>query len=244
VSLNGSTGEYEFDPYGASPGIYPVTYTYTNTFGCPASPPVVNITVQNSSFLCGGNLIDVRDAKTYGTAMIGTKCWMTENLNFGTIISGYQPSTDNCTDEKYCQPADVNCTTYGGLYQWEELLRYDNTVSGKGICPPEWHVPSEPEWQMLLFNLGTGTTPPDGVAGSFLKDSFLTGGFHALLSGLFYLNNTWAYTTGNLTGTMYWTSTQNAAGHAIARGVNILNPSTSRYPGSMENAFSLRCVKD
>jgi uncharacterized protein (TIGR02145 family) len=244
VSLNTAAGEYEFDPFGASPGIYPVTYTYTNTFGCPASPPVVNITVQNSAFFCGGNLTDVRDGKIYKTAMIGGKCWMAENFNFGTIISGYLPSTDNCTDEKYCQPADVNCTVYGGLYQWEELMRYGTTTANKGICPPEWHVPAEAEWQLMLTSLGTGTNPPDGIAGSFLKDSFLSNGFDAILTGLFYLNSTWAYTSGNLTGTMYWTSTQTGPGQAAARGVNNQNPSTSRYHGSMENAFSLRCVKD
>ncbi len=244
VSLNASTGLYEFDPYGALPGPYPVTYTYTNTYGCPASPPVISITVKNNAFICGGNLTDIRDLKRYTTSMIGGKCWMTENLSFGSVIGASQPSTDNCINEKYCKPDDGSCTIYGGLYQWDELMRYGATTANQGICPPEWHVPSEPEWQSLLIAVGAGTNPPDGMAGNSLKDANLTGGFHARLGGLLYLNNMWAFITGNLTGTMFWTSTPTGTGQALARGVNVFNPSMSRYPGSIENAFSVRCVKD
>jgi len=244
VNLNGATSEYEFDPYGASAGVYPVTYTYTNTFGCPASSPVVNITVQSNPFICGGNLTDVRDGKQYKTSTIGGKCWMAENLGYGTAISRDLPSTDNCTDEKYCSFANPDCTVSGGFYQWEELMQYGRSYANKGMCPPEWHVPSETEWQTLLYNLGTGTTPPDGIAGSFLKDLVLTNGFHSLLPGLLYLNNQWQFSTGLLTGAMYWTSTPAGTMQAVARGVNSQNPSLSLYHSNVANAFSVRCVKD
>jgi len=205
---------------------------------------VISITVKNNAFICGGNLTDIRDLKRYTTSMIGGKCWMTENLSFGSVIGASQPSTDNCINEKYCKPDDGSCTIYGGLYQWDELMRYGATTANQGICPPEWHVPSEPEWQSLLIAVGAGTNPPDGMAGNSLKDANLTGGFHARLGGLLYLNNMWAFITGNLTGTMFWTSTPTGTGQALARGVNVFNPSMSRYPGSIENAFSVRCVKD
>ncbi len=244
VGLNAVTGEYEFDPYGASPGSYPVTYTYTNVFGCEASLQVATISVQNSLFSCGSTLTDVRDGKTYPTASIGGRCWMAENLSYGTGIPMHLPSTDNCTPEKYCIPVDASCTIFGGLYQWEELMQYGHSEAGKGLCPPEWHVPSENEWQQMISSLGTGTYPPDGLAGSFLKDPFLSNGFHALVGGLLYLNNAWSFTTGSLVGSMFWTSTNTLPGKAVARGMNTQNPSASKYNGNVANAFSVRCVHD
>jgi uncharacterized protein (TIGR02145 family) len=244
VSLNSMTGFYEFDPFGASTGVYPIVYTYTNTYGCPASAEPVTITVQNLNFSCGGNLTDVRDEKTYPTTLIGGKCWMTTNLDHGIELGWLQPATDNCSDEKTCQSADQQCIRFGGFYQWDELMRYGRSYNNQGICPPGWHVPSESEWNNMLYAMGTGVNPPDGVAGSFLKDPWLAGGLQALTPGLFYLDNSWSFTDGSLTGAMFWTSTPDGFERAVARGVNNTNPSNSKYSGNRENSFSVRCVKD
>ena len=246
VSYNAGSGYFEFDPFGASAGNYPVIYTFTNNYGCVTSTPAVTITVVNSSFSCGGDLTDVRDGKKYRTSTIGGRCWMKENLAYGTILSPESvPQTDNCIPEKYCLASDATCSAYGGLYQWNELMAYSSTSANQGLCPPEWHVPTETEWQTLITSITTGITPPaDGVAGSFIKDIFLNPGFLALTKGIYYLNNTWSFATGSPTGTLYWTSTPGGSGRNIARGVNSINPSTSKYAGSRENAFSVRCVKD
>ena len=244
VSRNLSTGFYEFNPLNATAGDYPISYTYTNMYGCPSTPPPVTISVQNNPFTCGSDLTDVRDGKKYPTTFIGGKCWMAKNLDYGAIISDNKLALDNCIDEKYCQPGDNNCTAFGGLYQWEEMMRYGHTSANQGICPPEWRVPSESEWQVLLLSLGTGVNPPDGISGGFLKEKSLNGKIHALLTGIYYDNHTWAFTSGNLTGTMFWTNTTPTGDRAIARGLNQPNPSTSLYNGSRENAFSVRCIKD
>ena len=246
VSYNSGSGYYEFDPFGAGPGAYPIIYTFTNNYGCVTSTPAVTITVVNSTFSCGSDLTDVRDGKKYKTSVIGGRCWMKENLAYGTILSPESMSqTDNCIPEKYCLASDATCTTYGGLYQWDELMAYSFTSANQGLCPPEWHVPSETEWQTMINAISTGVTPPaNGVAGSFLKDIFLNPGFLSVTKGIYYLNTTWSYTSGVLSGTMYWTATPNGADRSVARGVNSINPSTSKYPGSRENAFSVRCVKD
>ena len=244
VSFNAISGMYEFDPFGASVGNYPITYTYTNTFGCTVSSAPVSITVVNSAFTCNGDLTDVRDGKKYKTSLIGTKCWMRDNLAYGTVLDAAVPQTDNCIPEKYCLTADANCTAYGGLYQWDELMAYASTSAGQGICPPSWHIPTEAEWQAMIDAIAASAPPVDGYAGSFLKDAVMNPGFHALTSGFYYLNNTWGFTSGILNGTMFWTSTPNGTGRGVARGVNTINPSISKYPGSRGNAFSVRCVKD
>jgi uncharacterized protein (TIGR02145 family) len=119
-------------------------------------------------------------------------------------------------------------------------MRYGSTSASQGICPPEWHVPSETELQGLLDALSDGITPPDGVAGGFLKNS----GFNLLPGGLLYFNNTWAYSSETISGSMLWTSTPAGAERAVARGINTINPSASRYAGSRANAFSVRCLMD
>jgi uncharacterized protein (TIGR02145 family) len=247
VSQNLATGLYEFNPAGASTGVYPITYSFRNQFGCNASAPVVNITVQNTSFNCGGDLIDVRDNKTYKTAMLGGKCWMRENLVFGkTLTSSGRAQTDNCVAEKYCSPSDATCLKYGGYYQWDEVVEYNAAQGTKGICPPEWHVPTEAEWQSLIDNLisGIGSPSANAIVSGSLKDTAMTGGFSALLKGLDYNNNYWAFFSGTNTGTMFWTSTPDGSEKAIARGLNIFTPSISRYHSTRGNAFSMRCVKD
>jgi uncharacterized protein (TIGR02145 family) len=156
--------------------------------------------------------------------------------------------TDNCQVEKYCPPSDPTCTGAGGsFYQWDELIQYANTDAPnyQGLCPPGWHVPTETEWQTLIDNIDPSFSPPNthGLAGASLKDTYKT--FHALMTGVNYVNENWEFTTGTPTNTMYWTSTPDGADKAIARGLNDpFTPSVSRYSSSRENAFTVRCLKD
>jgi uncharacterized protein (TIGR02145 family) len=80
------------------------------------------------------------------------------------------------------------------------------------------------------------------MAGGTLKDPYAS--FNALLNGVYYLNNLWAYTTGSPTATMFWTSTPSGTSHAVARGLNNISYSVSYYPSFKANAFPVRCVKD
>ncbi|OIO07020.1 hypothetical protein COX68_03355 [Candidatus Falkowbacteria bacterium CG_4_10_14_0_2_um_filter_41_15] len=60
-----------------------------------------------------------------------------ENLNIGTRIDGTSDQIDNSILEKYCfDDSEVNCTTDGGLYQWDEAMQYSVTEEAQGICPP------------------------------------------------------------------------------------------------------------
>ncbi len=76
----------------------------------------------------------------------------------------------------------ANCTSSGGLYQWDELMKYDNTEASQGYCPPGWHIPTENEWN-TLFNFYIS----NGFAGSPLKYTGFSG-FNASLYGVRFKN--------------------------------------------------------
>jgi len=115
----------------------------------------LTIEVTSPTWQCGDPLEDPRDGQTYNTVQIGTQCWMAENLNVGTRIDGVNNQTDNSTIEKYCYDDDVaNCDTYGGLYQWDEMMQYVATEGVQGICPNDWHLPTDDEWKTMEMELG------------------------------------------------------------------------------------------
>ena len=109
-------------------------------------------------FVCGDLFVDERDNNTYSSVQIGTQCWMAENLQIGTRIDGSEDQTNNASIEKYCYDNnDSNCDTYGGLYQWDEMMEYGATSGAQGICPTGWHVPADDEWCTLENYVDAGT---------------------------------------------------------------------------------------
>lgn len=226
-----------FNPQVAPTGPVPVTYTYTNADGCSGS--AVGIIQNNPApvgFICGSDWTDIRDGKIYPTVQIGSQCWLAENLNYGTKIQSSQVQSDNCVIEKYCYNNDpVNCSGFGGLYQWDELMRYDNTPASQGICPPGWHVPVESEWNTLLGFYGG-----NGNAGDSLQNP-ASPGFHALPGGVLYLNNTWSFKG---LATLFWSSTPAGQINIISHGMNNIDPSVSYYESARSNAFPVRCLRD
>ena len=88
------------------------------------------------AYNCGDILVDERDDQIYNTVQIGSQCWMAENLNVGTMISGLDAMYNNGVIEKYCYNNDpLNCNIYGGLYQWNEMMHYSTQQGIQGICP-------------------------------------------------------------------------------------------------------------
>jgi len=255
--LQSFPGTFVFDPgnvniIGSTGGTpYTITYRYTNVYNCfREATGIVKVYSTNAGQPCPGTVTDVRDGKSYQTFLAGSgssaRCWMAENLNYGTYTDGNLLQSDNCLVEKYCAGNLAgNCSISGGYYQWNELMNYSGAGGAQGICMPGWHIPTQQEFTEL-GNIYLGPA----LAGGPLKDLLMTNGFHGLLSGLFYLNNAWTFSAGSLTGAMFWSSTAvlplsgTWSGRAVATGINIFNPSTSRYESSIGNAFPVRCIKD
>jgi len=149
-----------------------------------SSPALMTQATENCSSNCGQPFTDVRDGKSYNTVLIGSQCWMAQNLNIGTKIPGVQNQNNNQIIEKYCYNDDENnCNVYGGLYQWNEMMQYITTQGVQGICPTGWHIPTDDEWITVKTFLGG-----ESVAGGKMKS---TGTIEAG-TGLWYSPNTGA----------------------------------------------------
>jgi len=171
---------------------------------------------------------------TYHTITIGTQCWMKENLNIGTKISGSSNQTNNSGIEKFCYDnSDANCSTYGGLYQWDEAMQYSQTKGSKGICAEGWHIPTDAEWTALVTFLGTNP-------GTKLKHNG-TAGFEGLLAG--YRTSSSTFTNNTQFG-YFWTSTKSDASQAYYRQLTSFDATATRNYNFKFLGFSVRCIKN
>jgi uncharacterized protein (TIGR02145 family) len=210
----------------------------------------------------GGSCGDVtHGGYTYQTIVIGPQCWMTENLNIGKRVDGANNQADNGKVEKYCYNDDPgNCDTYGGLYQWWEMMDYLATEGTQGICPAGWHIPTDEEWKILegtvdsLYAVGDPEWDGNGFrgydVGLSLKaasgwnsggdgtDSF---GFAALPGGL-------KSTGGGFEDIgdvgHWWTSTQDQAGFSRYRLLDHAYDESGRSTNGNGFGYSVRCIKN
>lgn len=114
---------------------------------------------------------------------IGTQTWAKANLNVGTMVTGATTQTNNSILEKYCHSnLESNCTTYGGLYQWDEAMQYVTTQGAQGICPAGSHIPSDNDWKILEMQLGMSQANVDatGWRGTDQGTQLKTGGSSGL----------------------------------------------------------------
>jgi uncharacterized protein (TIGR02145 family) len=188
---------------------------------------------------------------------------MGANLNTGIRISGSMDQTDNGITEKYCyRDLESNCSLYGGLYQWAELVQYLNGATNtdswspvpegkvRGICPEGWHIPDETDWAVFSMNLGG-----DAIAGGLIKETDTlhwmapnTGASN--LSGFTSLPAGVRKSSGNFNAmglnTWYWSATQASPVSAWYRSLS--NTSETFYaftsPWQKSTGISVRCLKD
>lgn len=106
------------------------------------------------------------EGRTYAYKKIGSLTWMKENLAYLPSVNA--PTSGSQTIPRYyvfgytgtstdAAKASANYKTYGVLYNW---------AAARTACPRGWHLPSEAEWNTLIFYIA-----PDGPAGGKLKET-------------------------------------------------------------------------
>ena len=208
------------------------------------------------------------DGNRYKTVNIGTQKWMAENLkvtkyNDGANIPNvtfsidWQELTTGALADYGYNPS--NSEIYGKLYNGFAVK------TGK-LCPTGWHVPSDNEWttlQNFLIASGynyDGTTSgnyiakalatangwdPSTIAGAVGNDDYPekqnASGFSALPAGFRHYQGG-SYSLG--VGTYWWTSTSVNTNTAKNRYIEQYSSSLRNRDESMNNGYSVRCVRD
>ena len=223
-----------------------ITVTPSNACGSGPSQTLA-VTVSSTTFsTCGNPFTDSRDGNIYNTVQIGSQCWMSQNLNYGTYVP-LATGQSAAGIQKYCYNDNAaNCTTYGGIYEWAEMMNGSASCNGtgssqpacatpvQGICPCGWHIASHYEWTQLELAVCTDGAPTcagyypydestDNLRGNvspYLKAGG-SSGFNALESGLSYrpLLNFSGFDDGYGNGTgCFWSSTQFYPGYDANAG--------------------------
>ena len=219
---------------------------------------------ESAGIVCPGIPTITYGGKVYHTVLIGDQCWLKENLDIGTMITG-EPQSDNDIIEKYCYDDDPTyCDMYGGLYLWDEMMQYTEEEGAQGICPPGWHVPDDEEWKVLEGTVdsqyGVGDPEWDKTmdrgfdVGLNLKsrsgwyqdsDGADTKGFSARPGGLAQLYNGEPSYRYDTEWARWWTSTKVDSQVAVTRAIRYYNDKI--YRGSTTRSsfgHSVRCIKD
>ena len=213
-----------------------------------------------STWLCGTSTLTDIDNNVYNTILIGTQCWMKENLKTtrftnGTAISqGSGTSTMEVAYWYYPANNSLNMDTYGLLYNWNAVMQ--------GICPIGWHVPSDEEWKQMEISVG--------MSWSDANNSGYRGDIAARLSGdIGWLSSGAANTPGNLSAAYrnssgfsalpagartdpnyfgyeasFWSSTANDSNYAWHRILFFNLAGVQRLASAKSRGYSVRCIKD
>jgi len=187
--------------------------------------------------------------KTYKTVLIGTQTWMAENLNYAAEGSVCYDNQDN------------NCVKYGRLYDWSTAMalpsKCNSTLSTadsdcgittpkhKGICPTNWHIPSDAEWTTLTNSVSTNAgTKLKATSGwnyfSGVPSGSDTYGFAALPGGYGTSDGNFSYAGDN---GLWWSSSENGAYYAYYR---YMDYGEGVYRDGISKSYlrSVRCLQD
>jgi len=216
------------------------------------------------------NAVTDIDGNKYDAVRIGTQVWMASNLRTtryadGTSIA--QGSTSTITPYWYYPNNNAsNMSTCGLLYNWKAVMRNSSSSNAnpsgvQGICPTGWHVPSDAEWIQLTDYVGRQSDfQCNGNSSSIAKAFASTEGWYTSTVECTVGNN---QSSNNATGfsafpagyyhdyyddfgyyAYFWSSTEYDSYCAWGRGLTSYSAGVGRDNVSMDNGFSVRCVRD
>lgn len=186
------------------------------------------------------------DGNVYHAVTIGEQIWLQENLKSlhysdGTEIPGVVAYNND----------DSLGAIYGLLYPWNAAMNNSVTPGDQGVCPCDWHVPTDAEWTTLENYLGGSS-----IAGGNMKEAGTehwqspntgatnSSGFTGLPAGEFDAyynpNKFWLLHTA----AVFWTSSQANQSQAWERYLSHDNAACGRLAWYKVMKYSIRCIKD
>ncbi len=204
------------------------------------------------------NITDIEGNK-YNIITIGQQVWMAENLKTtkyqnGDNIPEIQPAnlwnSQTSGAFVYYNNNSQNNSQYGKLYNWYA------SVDIRNVCPVNWHVPSNNDWNILSYNLGGSDS-----AGSKLKITGTTfwaspniatnlSGFSAVANGC-RCNDSGAFGGGPQPpnqgmGATFWTTSEPSTGSSLSilRGISNSSAKLDSATNFKYYGFGIRCVKN
>jgi uncharacterized protein (TIGR02145 family) len=184
----------------------------------------------------------VRDRQNhiYRTVRIDSLEWMAQNMESVVDSSWF---FQNSKDSGY---------KYGRLYSWTAAMGLPDSCSSlyctdlikneqTGICPTDWHLPSDDEWYALGGAVSSANQLKSGHGWYNNGNGIDKLGFAALSGGYREYDGVF---THNLTSGFWWSSTPTTELSAYRRGIDYLNEHIADRPENIKTlGFSVRCVK-
>ena len=195
-------------------------------------------TVQNGLACPGIATVSDIDGNTYNTVMIGSQCWLKENLKTtknadNTPVNATTPTT--------------NAQHTGKLYSWNDAVGSVANIVGaapsnnmvRGICPVGWHIPNKSEWDTLISNAGNYPAQAlSATSGWNYSSSQNTPGYNPSTTNNALGLNFLLYQNTSLDVRMWTSFAQN---HAFYFQANHVSPN---YTSTYSSPSSVRCLKD
>jgi uncharacterized protein (TIGR02145 family) len=200
-----------------------------------------------------GNKYDNNNGGTYSVVEIGGQCWMQESIDVNPAGS---PTWVNSSDVGWYGYYNDNyqAAGEGTLLQWSAAMNGATTERAQGVCPTDWHIPSDCEWMYLENSLGMNTADQEltgvrnsGTVGSKLSTLTDNGngtnssGFTGLLPGYRATLGSFVY-RGNYG--YWWSSSETSAPNAHFRRLGSSQAGVHRRSFNKALGFSVRCLKD
>ena len=199
----------------------------------------------------------------YETVQIGEQCWFAENLRSENYENGdLIPANLNDSEwenassgavaifgegEGGCFEVSIDgdaCDEAWSLHEYGRLYNWFAVDDTRGLCPSDWHVPSNEEWTTMTEYLGGAS-----VAGGDLRASYgwPENGNGSNLSGFSGLPGGYRYWTGSFSDAgnfgSWWSSTP-AGSSAWFRYLLPASPQVNGPAWDKRYGYSVRCIQD
>ena len=228
---------------------------------------LTNNTITRNAPIGCGYVVDY-DGNYYDGVLIGTQCWMKQNLRVTHFPDGnaIPLGTTYQNTPCYYENTALNIAKVGLLYNWYAVMNNavssDSRPSGvQGICPDGWHLPSHAEWVLMLSYVSSRSIYRCNDNPSYITKSLASN------TGWYDYGSTcvtgWNQSTNNATrfsacpssywdnefkspssDVRFWTSTQYNGDYAYFIGVYASWSTPENTYWYKDKGMSVRCVRD